>query len=94
MGARKFENKHGVGILLNKMWRKKTQWTEYINERVIATLITINKQNNNVDECLLLHTGYADQHVENFFRTIKEFTKPKKNIHLWVETSTLNLSWC
>ena len=29
-----------------------------------------------------LHTGYADQHVDSFFRTIKKFTKPKKNIHI------------
>ena len=28
MGAGKFENKHGVGILLNKKWRKRITWTD------------------------------------------------------------------
>ena len=37
MSAGKFENKHGVGMQLNKKWRKRINWTDYINERAIAT---------------------------------------------------------
>ena len=50
MSAGKFESKHGVGLLLNKKWRKGINWTEYIyiymyiNERAIATSITIKRQ--------------------------------------------------
>ena len=32
MGAVKYDNKHGVGIMLNKRWRKRIIDTEYINQ--------------------------------------------------------------
>ena len=38
MGSGKFDNKHGVGIMLNKRWRQRIIDTEYINERAITTL--------------------------------------------------------
>ena len=44
MGAGKYDNKHGVGIMLNKRWRKRTIDTEYINERAITTTILVNRQ--------------------------------------------------
>ena len=44
MGSGKFDNKHGVGILVNKKWRKHINWTDYISERAISTSITGNKQ--------------------------------------------------
>ena len=44
MCAGKFENKHGVGILVNKKWRKRINWTDYIHERAIATSNLVNKQ--------------------------------------------------
>ena len=44
MGAGKYDNQHGVGILLNKKWKQRTIDTEYINERAIAKSITVNKQ--------------------------------------------------
>ena len=31
MGAGKYDNKHGVGILLNKKWKQRTIDTKYIN---------------------------------------------------------------
>ena len=33
MGAGKYKNKHGVGIMLNKRWRKRIIDTEYIHQR-------------------------------------------------------------
>ena len=46
MGAGKYENKHGVGILLNKRWRKRIIVTDYINERAIkATPIIVGDFN-------------------------------------------------
>ena len=37
MGAGKYDNKHGVGILLNKKWKQRTIDTEYINERATTS---------------------------------------------------------
>ena len=46
MGARRYDydNKHGVGIMLNKRWRKRIIDTEYINERAITTTVLVNRQ--------------------------------------------------
>ena len=81
MGAGKFENRHGVGILLNKKWLKR-QWTEYIDERAIATLSTVNKQKIMLMSVYFPHTGYVDHHVEKAYRTLEKFTKSKKNIQI------------
>ena len=44
MGVGKLEdNKHGVARFLNKKSPKNFNWTEYINERAIATSISANK---------------------------------------------------
>ena len=43
MGSGKFENKHGVEILVNKKWRKHINWTDYISERTISTSVIVNK---------------------------------------------------
>ena len=39
MGARKYDNKHGVGIMLNEKWRQRIMDAEYINERAITATI-------------------------------------------------------
>ena len=44
MGAGRFPNKHGVGILLNKRWKNEINWTDYISERAIAVSITVKNQ--------------------------------------------------
>ena len=44
MGAGKYDNKHGVGIMLNKKWRQRNVDTEYINERAITATIVVNRQ--------------------------------------------------
>ena len=43
MGAGKYENKHGVGIMLNRRWRKRIVDTNYISERAIKTTIMVNR---------------------------------------------------
>ena len=43
MGSGKFENKHGVGVLVKKKWRNHINWTDYIKERATATSVTVNK---------------------------------------------------
>ena len=44
MGAGRHDNKHGIGIMLNKKWRQRIIDTKYINERAITTTIVVNRQ--------------------------------------------------
>ena len=48
MEAGKYDNKNGVGIMLNKSWRKRIIDSEYINERAITTTILVNRQHINL----------------------------------------------
>ena len=67
-GLRKFENKHGVGILVNKK----------NSERAISMSITVNKQQILMMSVYFSHSGYADHHVEKMYRSIEKHTKSKK----------------
>ena len=78
MSAGRFENNHGVGILLRKTRRKKIQWTEYISERAIATLIEVNRQKVMLMSVYFPHTGYADHHVEKRLQIHREIHKMQK----------------
>ena len=75
MGAGKVQNKHGVGILLNRTWRERIKWTEHINERAIATSITVNTQRIMLMSVCFPHTVCADHHVERAYKTIEKLTK-------------------
>ena len=81
MGAGKYENKHGVGIMLNKRWRKRIIDTDYINERVIKTTILVNRQHIDLMSVCFPHSKYADHHIEKMHKTIeKHMTNNKKCI--------------
>ena len=67
MGAGGFAQKHGVGILVNKRWRRKIIQTEYVIERMITTTIKCDQRNIELISVYFLHSGYADVHIENFF---------------------------
>ena len=82
MGAGKFENKHGVGILLNKKWRRRVNLTDFISERATAASITVNKQPVLLMSVYFPHSGYADHHVEKANRAIENHTKSKKAIQI------------
>ena len=82
MGAGEFENNHGLGILLSKKRRKRINWTDYINERVIATSIKVREQRVLFMSMFLLHSGYADHHVERAYRAIEAHTKSKRSIQI------------
>ena len=64
MGAGKYDNKHRVGIMLNRKWRQKNIDTEYINERAITATIMVNHQRIKLMSVYFSHSGYADHHVE------------------------------
>ena len=93
MGAGKYENKHGVGIMLNKRWRKRIIDTEYINERAIKTTILVNRQHIDLMSVYFPHSKYADHHIEKMYKTIEKHMTNNKKVHSyhWLETSTL--SW-
>ena len=81
MGTGKFENKHGVGILVNKKWRKHINSTDYISERAISTSITVNKQHILLMSVYFHRSGYADHHIEKVYRSIEKLTNSiKKNL--------------
>ena len=72
MGAGKYDNKHGVGIMLNKRWRKRIIDTEYINERAITTTILVNRQHIKLMSVYFPHSKYADHHIEKMYKTIEK----------------------
>ena len=74
MGAGKYENKHGVEILLNKKWRKRIIDTEYINKRAITTTITVNHESIMLMSVYFHHSMYADHHIEKMYSTIEKHT--------------------
>ena len=76
MCAGKFENKHGVAIEVNKKWKRKINWTNYISKRAIATSVTVNTQRITLTSVYMPHSGYADHHVEKAYNMIEKVIKP------------------
>ena len=64
MGSGKFDNKHGVGIMLNKRWTQRIIDTEYTNERAITTTILVNRQHIKLMSVYFHHSKYADHYIE------------------------------
>ena len=78
MGAGKYESKHGVGIMLNKRWKKGIIDTDYINERAIKTTILVNRQRIDL---MSVYFPHSDHHIEKMNKTIeKHMTNIKKCI--------------
>ena len=57
MGAGKYDNKYGVGIMLNRKWRQQIIDTEHINERAITATIVVIPPTHQTGERLLLPLG-------------------------------------
>ena len=64
MGAGRYDNKHGAGIMLNKKWSQRIIDTEYINERAITTMFLVNRQHIKLRSVYFPHSRYADHHIE------------------------------
>ena len=73
-----FINKHGVAILLNKRWKNQINWVQCESERVVAMLISVNKQPIVLMSVYVPHSGYADHHVERVYKTITKMTEREK----------------
>ena len=80
MGAGKYDDKRGVGIMLNTRWRKRIIDTEYINERAITTTFLVNRQHIKLMSVYFPHSKYADHHIEKMYKTIEKHMMNKKNI--------------
>ena len=80
MGAGKYDNKHGVGILVNKKWKQRTIDTEYINERAISTAIVVNRHHIKLMSVYFSHSRYADHHIEKMYKTIVKHNEKKRYI--------------
>ena len=101
MGSGKFDNKHGVGIMLNKRWRKRIIDTDYIDERATTTTILVNRQHIKLMSVYFSHSNYADHHIEKMYKTIeKHMAQPsleetsmlrwdlvmERNVKVWADT--------
>ena len=75
MGAGKYGNKHGVGIMLNERWRQRIIDTEYINERAITTTIMVNRQCIKLMSVYFTHSGYADHLIEKCTKRSRSILK-------------------
>ena len=54
-----YDNKHGVGIMLNKKWMHRIVDTEYINELAITATIVVNHQRIKLMSVVLSPLGFC-----------------------------------
>ena len=79
MGAVGFAQKHGVGILLNKRWKRKIIQTKYVSERMITTTIKCAQRMIVLTRVYFSHSGYADMHIEKMYKHIEIHCNNKKH---------------
>ena len=91
-GSWKNDNKHGVGIILNKRWRKRIIDTEYINERAITITILVNRQHIKLMSVYFPYSKYADHHIEKMYKTNEKHMMINKNTFQSLEETSM-LSW-
>ena len=60
MGAGVLAQKHGVGILLNKIWKRKIIQTNYVSERMITSTIKCDHRKIELTSVYFHHSGNAD----------------------------------
>ena len=79
MGAGKYDNKHAVGIMLNKKWRH-----EYIIERATTATIVVNHQGIKLMSVYFHHSGYATNTSKNVHNDRETHDKlQKKHTDCW-----------
>ena len=95
MGAGKYDNKHGVGIMLNKKWRQRSINTEYINERAITATIVVNRQRIKLMSVCFRYSGYADHHIERMYKNDRETHGKLQKIHTycWRRLQCITGTW-
>ena len=86
--------KHGVGIMLNKRWRKRITDIEYINKRAITTTVLVNRQHVKLRSVYFPHSKYADHHIEKVYKTIEKHMLIKKSIPIIGGDFNVELGLC
>ena len=74
MGAGKYENKHGVGIMLNKSGEKEllTLITSTNQRTCHTTTILVNRQHIKLMSVYFSNSKYADHHIKKMYKTIEK----------------------
>ena len=75
-------NKHGVAILLNRRWKNQINWVQCACERLVAALISVNKQTIILVSVYMPHSGYRDHHVEKTYKTITTAIEKDKSMKI------------
>ena len=81
-GIRKFINKHGVAILLNRRWTNQINLVQCACERVVALSNSVNKQPITLMSVYTPHRGYPDHHVEETYKTILTTIEKEKGMKI------------
>ena len=89
MGAGTEDNKHGVGIMLNKKWRQRIIDTEHTNERAITATIVVIRQRIKLMSVYFSHSGYADHHIEKSTKRSRSTRQIAKDTNLSLEETSL-----
>ena len=82
MESGKFENKHGVAIIVNSRWRQRINWFECISERVIAASISVNRHPISLISAYMPHSGYPDHQVEKTYGAFRRVIGTDKNMNI------------
>ena len=72
MGAGGFNQKHGVGILLNERWKRKIIKTENVRERMITDTIKYQHRRIELASVYFCHSGSTDVHIEKMYSCIED----------------------
>ena len=82
MESGKFDNKHGVAIIVNSRWRQKVTWVECVSERVIASSTSVNKQPITLVSTYMPLSGYPDHQVEKTYDAIRSVIRTDKSMKI------------
>ena len=77
--------------MVNKMWRKHINWTDYISERAMSTSITVNKQHVLLMSVYVTHSGYGTTTLKRCTDQSRNLQIPTRRTYkLWEGTSMPN----
>ena len=89
MGTGNYDNKHGVGIILNKKWRQRIFDTEHINERGHHR-DRVKPPTHQTDECVLPTLGICGpSHRKNCSKRWRRTQKTAKDTYLLLEGTSM-----
>ena len=91
MCAGGFDNKHGVGILLNRGWKRKIIKSEHVSERMITAVLRPTKQKIVLAGVNIPHTGHTHIHIDKMYKFIEHPCKERHTAIIAGATSSAQL---